>query len=183
MFEEKKYNSKMLKTFEVFQQEISSLRTGRANAAMLDIVKVDVYGQKMPINQLGSITTPEPRSINIQVWDNNNVTLIDSAIKKSELGLNPQIDGQLIRLPVPDLSEERREEIKKIIKSMGEKCKISIRNIRREANDELKKLLKDKKISEDDLKKKEKIIQDYTDSQISTIDDRVSIKEKEIMTI
>ena len=137
----------------------------------------------MPINQLGSITTPEPRSINIQVWDNNNVTLIDSAIKKSELGLNPQIDGQLIRLPVPDLSEERREEIKKIIKSMGEKCKISIRNIRREANDELKKLLKDKKISEDDLKKKEKIIQDYTDSQISTIDDRVSIKEKEIMTI
>ena len=173
----------MLKTFEVFQQEISSLRTGRANAAMLDIVKVDVYGQKMPINQLGSITTPEPRSINIQVWDNNNVTLIDSAIKKSELGLNPQIDGQLIRLPVPDLSEERREEIKKIIKSMGEKCKISIRNIRREANDELKKLLKDKKISEDDLKKKEKIIQDYTDSQISTIDDRVSIKEKEIMTI
>ena len=183
MFEEKKYNSKMLKTYEVFQQEISSLRTGRANAAMLDIVKVDVYGQKMPINQLGSITTPEPRSINIQVWDNNNVTLIDSAIKKSELGLNPQIDGQLIRLPVPDLSEERREEIKKIIKSMGEKCKISIRNIRREANDELKKLLKDKKISEDDLKKKEKIIQDYTDSQISTIDDRVSIKEKEIMTI
>ena len=181
MFEEEKYNSKMLKTYDVFQQELSSLRTGRANASMLDIVKV--YGQKMPINQLGSITTPEPRSINIQVWDINNVTLIDSAIKKSELGLNPQIDGQLIRLPVPDLSEERREEIKKVIKSMGEKCKISIRNIRREANDELKKLLKDKKISEDELKKKEKIIQDYTDSQISTIDDRVSTKEKEIMTI
>ena len=144
MFEESKYNNKMLKTFEVFQSELSSLRTGRANAAMLDIVKVDVYGQKMPINQLGSITTPEPRSINIQVWDTNNVALIDSAIKKSELGLNPQIDGQLIRLPVPDLSEERRSEIKKIIKSMGEKCKVSIRNIRREGNDELKKLLKDK---------------------------------------
>ena len=183
MFEDTKYKNKMLKTYEVFQNELSSLRTGRANAGMLDIVKVDVYGQKMPINQLGSITTPEPRSINIQVWDTNNVVLIDSAIKKSELGLNPQIDGQLIRLPVPDLSEERRTEIKKIIKSMGEKCKVSIRNIRREANDELKKLLKEKKISEDDLKKKEKIIQEYTDDQIKVIDDRVLTKEKEIMTI
>ena len=183
MFEEKKYSNKMSKTYEVFQQELSSLRTGRANAAMLDIVKVDVYGQKMPINQLGSITTPEPRSINIQVWDVNNIGLIDAAIKKSELGLNPQIDGQLIRLPVPDLSEERRSEIKKLIKSMGEKCKVSIRNIRREANDELKKLLKDKEISEDEIKKNEKIIQDHTDNQIKAIDDRVEIKEKEIMTI
>ena len=183
MFEETKYNNKMLKTYEVFQQELSSLRTGRANANMLDIVKVDIYGQKMPINQLGSITTPEPRTINIQVWDLNNVVLIDSAIKKSELGLNPQIDGQLIRLPVPDLSEERRNEMKKIIKSMGEKCKVSIRNIRREANDELKKMLKEKQISEDDLKKKEKIIQDYTDDQIKIVDERVSIKENEIMTI
>ena len=183
MFEKAKYNNKMSKTYEVFLQELSSLRTGRANANMLDIVKVEVYGQKMPINQLASITTPEPRSINIQVWDINNVTLVDSAIKKSELGLNPQIDGQLIRLPVPDLSEERRSEIKKIIKSMGEKCKISIRNIRREANDELKKLLKEKQISEDDVKKEEKVIQEYTDNQIKEIDDRVSIKEKEIMTI
>ena len=183
MFEKAKYNSKMSKTYDVFQQELSSLRTGRANANMLDIVKVDVYGQKMPINQLGSITVPEPRSINIQVWDINNVNLIDSAIKKSELGLNPQIDGQLIRLPVPDLSEERRSEIKKIIKSMGEKCKVSIRNIRRDANDELKKLLKEKQISEDEVKKEEKIIQEYTDSQIKEIDDRVSVKEKEIMTI
>ena len=183
MFEEIKYNNKMLKTYEVFNQELGSLRTGRANAGMLDIVKVDVYGQKMPINQLGSITTPEPRTINIQVWDTSNVALIDSAIKKSELGLNPQIDGQLIRLPVPDLSEERRSEIKKIIKSMGEKCKISIRNIRREANDELKKLLKEKQISEDDVKKEEKVIQENTDSKIKEIDGRVSIKEKEIMTI
>ncbi len=183
MFQETKYNNKMSKTYEVFQNELNSLRTGRANAAMLDIVKVDVYGQKMPINQLGSITTPEPRVINIQVWDTNNVALVDSAIKKSELGLNPQIDGQLIRLPVPDLSEERRSEIKKLIKSMGEKCKISIRNIRREANDELKKILKDKEISEDEVKKKEKIIQDYTDNQIKVIDDRVATKEKEIMTI
>ena len=183
MFEKDKYNNKMSKTFDVFEQELSSLRTGRANAGMLDIVKVDVYGQNMPINQLGSITTPEPRSINIQVWDINNVILIDSAIKKSDLGLNPQIDGQLIRLPVPDLNEERRSEIKKLIKLMGEKCKVAIRNIRREANDELKKLLKEKKISEDDVKKDEKIIQDYTDIQVKEIDDRVSIKEKEIMTI
>ncbi len=183
MFEENKYNNKMIKTFEVFQQELASLRTGRANANMLDLVKVDVYGQKMPINQLGSITTPEPRTINIQVWDTNNVALIDSAIKKSELGLNPQIDGQLIRLPVPDLSEERRTEMKKIIKSMGEKCKVSIRNIRREANDDLKKLLKNKEISEDEVKKKEKIIQDFTDDHIKDIDLRVSTKENEIMTI
>ena len=183
MFEKNKYNSKMLKTYEVFQQELGSLRTGRANANMLDLVKVDVYGQKMPINQLGSITTPEPRSINIQVWDINNVSLIDSAIRKSELGLNPQIDGQLIRLPVPDLTEERRSEIKKIIKSMGEKCKISIRNIRREANDELKKLLKNKEISEDEVKKEEKIIQDLTDKKINDIVERVTSKENEIMTI
>ena len=183
MFSENNYIQKMNKTFEVFTKELSSLRTGRANANMLDLVKVDVYGQKMPINQLGSITTPEPRSINIQVWDLNNVSLIDAAIKKSELGLNPQIDGQLIRLPVPDLSEERRNEIKKIIKSMGEKCKISIRNIRREGNDELKKLLKNKDISEDDVKKNEKIIQDYTDSNIKKIDEKVISKEKEIMTI
>ena len=129
MFDEKSLSIKMSKTIDVFQKELSSLRTGRANAAMLDLVKVDVYGQQMPINQLGSITTPEPRMINIQVWDQNNVTLIDSSIKKSELGLNPQIDGQLIRLPIPELNEERRNELKKLIKSMGEKCKISIRNI------------------------------------------------------
>jgi len=183
MFDENKYNKKMLKTYEVFQQELGSLRTGRANAGMLDIVKVDVYGQKIPINQLGSITTPEPRTINIQIWDINNVPIVDSAIKKSELGLNPQIDGQLIRLPVPDLSEERRTEIKKIIKSIGEKCKVSIRNIRREANDELKKMLKEKEISEDDVKKKEKVIQDYTDNQIKLIDEKVISKENEIMKI
>ena len=156
MFESKTYNQKMNKTLEVFNKELSSLRTGRANANMLDLVKVDVYGQKMPINQLGTITTPEARTISIQVWDLNNVNLIDSAIKKSELGLNPQINGQLIRLPIPDLSEERRNEIKKMIKSMGEKCKISVRNIRREANDDLKNLLKKKEITEDDEKKFEK---------------------------
>ena len=173
----------MDKTFDVFTKELSSLRTGRANSSMLDIVKVDVYGQKMPINQLASITTPEPRMINIQVWDMNNVSLIDSSIKKSELGLNPQIDGQLIRLPIPDLSEERRNEMKKIIKSMGEKSKISIRNIRREANDELKKLLKSKDISEDDEKKFEKIIQKTTDQHIKLIDEKVISKETEIMKI
>jgi len=183
MFNDKTYNQKMDKTIEVFSKELTSLRTGRANAAMLDLVKVDVYGQAMPINQVASITTPEPRMINIQVWDSNNVSLVDSAIKKSELGLNPQIDGQLIRLPVPDLSEERRVEIKKVIKSMGEKCKVSIRNIRREANDELKNLLKSKEISEDDEKKYEKIVQTFTDNHIKTIDQKVEIKEKEIMTI
>ena len=183
MFEEKKYNNKMSKTYDVFQQELASLRTGRANASMLDIVKVDVYGQKMPVNQLGSINTPEPRTINIQVWDVNNVSFIDSAIKKSELGLNPQLDGQLIRLPIPDLSEERRVEMKKMVKSMGEKCKVSIRNIRREANDDLKKMLKSKEISEDDEKNYEKIIQDLTDKNINLIDEKVSSKEKEIMTI
>ena len=183
MFSEKSYNQKMDKTFDVFIKELTSLRTGRANSNMLDLIKVDVYGQKMPINQLGSITTPEPRTINIQVWDLNNVTLIDTAIKKSELGLNPQIDGQLIRLPIPDLSEERRNEIKKMIKSMGEKCKVSIRNIRREANDELKILLKTKDIGEDEEKKFEKIVQNYTDNHIKKIDEKVATKEKEIMVI
>ena len=183
MFNENNYLIKMSKTFEVFTKELSSLRTGRANSNMLDIIKVDVYGQKMPINQLGSITTPEPRMINIQVWDLNNVPLIDSSIRKSELGLNPQIDGQLIRLPIPDLSEERRNEIKKLIKSMGEKCKISVRNIRREANDELKKLLKSKEIGEDEEKKFEKLIQNSTDNHIKLIDDKVISKENEIMKV
>ena len=183
MFNEKNYNQKMDKTFDVFIKELTSLRTGRANSSMLDLIRVDVYGQKMPINQLGSITVPEPRTINIQVWDLNNVTLIDSAIKKSELGLNPQIDGQLIRLPIPDLSEERRNEIKKVIKTMGEKCKVSIRNIRREANDELKNLLKAKDIGEDEEKKFEKIVQSYTDDHIKKIDEKVETKEKEIMVI
>ena len=183
MFKENNYLQKMEKTFEVFTKELSSLRTGRANASMLDIVKVDVYGQKMPINQLSSITTPEPRMINVQVWDQNNVPLVDAAIKKSELGLNPQIDGQLIRLPVPELNEERRNELKKLIKSIGEKCKVSIRNIRRDANDELKKLLKSKEIGEDEEKTFEKNVQNITDKHIKIVDEKVSAKEKEIMTI
>ena len=183
MFKDSTYKDKMMKTLDLFSKELSSLRTGRANASMLDLIKVDVYGQKMPINQLATITTPEPRVINIQVWDTNNITLVDSAIKKSELGLNPQIDGQLVRLPIPDLSEERRIEIKKIIKTMGEKSKVSIRNIRREANDEIKKKLKLKEISEDDEKKFEKIIQTYTDNFVKKVDEKVIIKEKEIMTI
>ena len=183
MFKVELYNQKMIKTFDVFVKELSSLRTGRANASMLDLIKVDVYGQKMPINQLATITTPEPRVINIQVWDSNNVILVDSAVKKSDLGLNPQIDGQLIRLPIPDLSEERRMEIKKVIKTMGEKCKVSIRNIRREGNDDLKKKLKSKEISEDDEKKFEKTIQSYTDNFVKKIEEKVLIKEKEIMTI
>ena len=183
MFDEKSHSLKMDKSIEAFSKELSSLRTGRANAAMLDLVKVDVYGQQMPINQIGSITTPEPRMINIQVWDVNNVPLIDAAIKKSDLGLNPQIDGQLIRLPIPELNEERRTELKKLIKNMGEKCKISIRNIRRDANEELKKLLKSKEIGEDEEKSFEKNVQTITDNHIKIVDDKVSSKEKEIMTI
>ena len=183
MFNEKTYSQKMDKTIEVFQKELTSLRTGRANASILDLVKVDVYGQVMPLNQVSSITTPDARTINIQVWDLNNVPLVDTAIKKSELGLNPQIDGQLIRIPVPDLNEERRIEIKKSIKSMGEKCKISIRNIRREANDNLKSLVKNKEISEDDEKINEKLVQTFTDEHIKTVDTKTEVKEKEIMTI
>jgi ribosome recycling factor len=183
MFDEKSYSLKMDKAIEVFLKELSSLRTGRANASMLDLIKVDVYGQQMPINQVGSITTPESRMINIQVWDASNVSLVDAAIKKSDLGLNPQIDGQLIRLPVPELNEERRTELKKLIKSIGEKCKVAIRNIRREANEELKKLLKSKDIGEDEEKSSEKNVQSITDEHIKTVDEKVSFKEKEIMTI
>ena len=183
MFDEKSYSLKMDKAIEVFIKELSSLRTGRANASMLDLIKVDVYGQQMPINQVGSITTPEPRMINIQVWDANNVDLVDAAIQKSDLGLNPQIDGQLIRLPVPELNEERRIELKKLIKSIGEKCKVSIRNIRRDANEELKSQLKSKEISEDEEKLSEKNVQTITDNHIKTVDEKVLSKEKEIMTI
>ena len=174
---------KMKKAFEIFSQELSSLRTGRANAHMLDIVKVNVYGQNMSINQLANISTPEPRLLTVQVWDQNNVALIDAAIKKSNLGVNPQIDGQLMRIPIPSLNEERRSELKKIMGGLAEKAKISIRNIRREANDSLKKNLKDKKISEDELKNFEKKIQNSTDKQTSELEKKLSEKEKEIMTI
>ena len=176
-------NSKMKKTFDVFTQDLSSLKTGRANVSMLDIVKVEVYGQNMPINQLATISTPEPRLLTIQVWDQNNVTLVDSAIKKSNLGINPQIDGQLLRIPIPSLTEERRVELKKIMGGLAEKAKISVRNIRREANDNLKKDLKAKKITEDELKNFEKKIQNSTDKQISELDKKLGEKEKEIMTV
>ena len=179
----KSCNLKMKKAFDIFSQDLSSLRTGRANASMLDIIKVDVYGQMMPINQLATITTPDPRSINVQVWDQNNVNLIDAAIKKSNLGINPQIDGQLLRLPIPSLNEERRTELKKIMGTQAEKAKISIRNIRREANDDLKKDLKDKKIGEDESKKFEKKIQNITDNQITELEKKLKEKEREIMTI
>ena len=183
MFDKNNYKQKMNKTFEAFTKDLSALRTGRANASMLDIIKVDVYGQKMPINQLGTITAPEPRTLNIQVWDQNNVMLIDSSIRKSEMGLNPQIDGQLIRIPIPNLNEERRNELKKVIKTMAEKSKVSVRNKRREANDVIKAMLKEKKISEDENNKYEKDIQKITDQEVKKIDEKVSQKEKEIMTI
>ena len=176
-------NSKMKKAFDVFNHDLGSLRTGRANASMLDIIKVDVYGQKMSVNQLATVSTPEPRLLTVQVWDQNNVTLIDSAIKKSNLGINPQIDGQLMRIPIPNLNEERRNELKKIMGGLAEKAKVAIRNIRREANDKLKQDLKDKKIGEDEWKKFEKKIQNLTDSQISELEKRLNEKEKEIMTV
>ena len=179
----KNCNSKMKKAFEIFSQDLSSLRTGRANIHMLDIIKVDVYGQSMAINQLANISTPEPRLLTIQVWDQNNVALIDSAIKKSNLGMNPQIDGQLMRIPIPSLTEERRIELKKIMGELAEKGKVSIRNIRRDANDTLKKNFKEKKISEDELKNFEKKIQTSTDNQILELENKLKVKEKEIMTI
>ena len=173
----------MKKAFDVFSNDLGSLRTGRANSSMLDIIKVDVYGQKMPINQLATISTPEARLLTVQVWDQNNVSLIDAAIKKSNLGINPQIDGQLMRIPIPSLNEERRTELKRIMGDLAEKAKISIRNIRREANDILKKDLKDKKIGEDECKKSEKKIQGLTDNQISELEKKLEEKEKEIMTV
>ena len=176
-------NSKMKKAYEIFNHDLASLRTGRANISMLDIIKVDVYGQKMSINQLATISTPEPRLITVQVWDQNNVSMIDAAIQKSNLGINPQIDGQLMRIPVPSLNEERRVELKKIIGSLAEKAKVSIRNIRREANDNLKKDLKDKKLGEDEYKNYEKKIQNLTDKQISELEKKLKEKEKEILTI
>ena len=179
----KNCNSKMKKAFEVFRQDLSSLRTGRANVSMLDIIRVEVYWQKMSINQLATISTPEPRLLTVQVWDQNNVVLIDAAIKKSNLGINPQIDGQLMRIPIPNLNEERRNELKKIMGGLAEKAKISMRNLRREANDKLKKDLKDKKISEDELKNSEKKIQNLTDKQITALEKKLEEKEKEIMTV
>tara|TARA_Y100000590_G_C15567150_1_gene957104 strand:- start:372 stop:932 length:561 start_codon:yes stop_codon:yes gene_type:complete len=179
----KNCKSKMKKAFDVFNSDLGSLRTGRANVSMLDIIKVDVYGQKMSINQLATISTPEPRLLSVQVWDQNNVALIDSAIKKSNLGINPQIDGQLMRIPIPSLNEERRNELKKIMGGLAEKAKVSIRNIRREANDLIKKDLKDKKIGEDESKNSEKKIQDLTDSQITELEKKLKQKETEIMTV
>ena len=183
MFDEKSYSLKMDKAIEVFSKELTSLRTGRANAAMLDLIKVEVYGQQTPINQVGSITTPEPRMINIQVWDANNIPLVDAAIKKSDLGLKPQIDGQLIRLPIPELNEERRLELKKIIKSIGEKCKVSIRNIRRDANNSAKDMQQSSEISEDDLRRIEDLIQKETDKFISIVDSDLKNKESDLLEI
>ena len=182
-FNEKKYSSKMDKTIQSLKKDISTLRTGRANSAMLDNIRVDVYGQQMPINQLATISIPEARLISIQVWDQANVTLVDAAIKKSDLGVNPQIDGQLLRIRIPDLTEERRKDLTKILKNMSEKSKVSIRNIRREANEDIKKLLKDKQASEDETKNFEKKIQKITDDNVVVIEKIVADKEKEILSI
>ncbi len=182
-FNEKNYSSKMDKSIHSLKKDISTLRTGRANTNMLDTIKVDVYGQLMPVDQLATISVPEARLISLQVWDKSNINLIESAIQKSELGINPQVDGQIIRLRIPDLTEERRKDLIKVLKNMGEKGKVSIRNIRREANEELKKKLKDKEISEDQNKNFEKNIQKITDTNIENIEKILSEKEKEIIQI
>ena len=182
-FNEKNYSLKMEKTIQSYKKDISTLRTGRANASMLDMIKVDVYGQQMPINQIATISVPEPRMISVQVWDQTNVPLIDKSIKESDLGINPQIDGQIIRIRIPDLTEERRKDLIKVLKNMGEKGKISIRNVRREANEDLKKKLKDKIISEDDNKNFEKSIQKLTDQNVENIEKILTEKEKEIIQI
>ena len=182
-FNENIYSSKMDKSVLSLKKDISTLRTGRANTNMLDTIKVDVYGQLMPIDQLATISVPEARLISIQVWDKGNITLIESTIQKSELGINPQVDGQIVRLRIPDLTEERRKDLIKVLKNMGEKGKVAIRNIRREANEDLKKKLKEKKISEDDNKNFEKNIQKLTDLNIEIIDKILTEKEKEIIQI
>ena len=182
-FDKNEITQKMNKTIISFKKDLSTLRTGRANPAMLDLIRVDVYGQKMPINQLATITVPEARTISIQVWDKNNVKLVDSEIQKSNLGINPQVDGQIVRIHIPQLTEERRKELTKVLKNLGEKGKVAIRNIRREGNDNIKKLLKDKKISEDESKEYESEIQKNTDDNISLIEKILGEKEKEILTL
>ena len=182
-FNEKNYGTKMDKTIQSYKKDLSSLRTGRANASMLDMIKVDVYGQMMPINQIASVSVPEARLITIQVWDQTNIKAVDSAIQKSDLGINPQIDGSVLRIRIPDLTEERRKDLIKVLKNIAEKNKVSIRNIRREANDELKKLIKDKTISEDENKIFEKNVQKITDDNILSIDKISEEKEKEILQV
>ena len=183
IFDIKELTIKMGKTIASYKKDISTLRTGRANPAMLDLIRIDVYGQKMPINQLASVTIPEPRTISIQVWDKNNVTLVDTEIKKSNLGVNPQVDGQILRIRIPQLTEERRKELTKVLKNLGEKAKVSIRNLRRESNDNIKSLLKEKKIGEDESKSFENQVQKSTDENISLIEKIFLEKEKEILTL
>ena len=182
-FNEKSYSSKMDKSILSLKKDIATLRTGRANTNMLDTIKVDVYGQLMPIEQLATVSVPEARLISIQIWDKSNISAIESAIQKSELGINPQTDGQIIRLRIPDLTEERRKDLIKVLKNMCEKGKVSIRNIRREANEDIKKKLKEKIISEDDNKNFEKNIQKLTDTNIENIEKILIEKEKEIIQI
>ena len=183
IFDIKELTIKMGKTIASYKKDISTLRTGRANPAMLDLIRIDVYGQKMPINQLASVTIPEPRTISIQVWDKNNVTLVDTEIKKSNLGVNPQVDGQILRIRIPQLTEERRKELTKVLKNLSEKAKVSIRNLRRESNDNIKSLLKEKKIGEDESKNFENQVQKSTDENISLIEKILVEKEKEILTL
>jgi ribosome recycling factor len=177
------FQSKMQDTIQSLIADLSTIRTGRAHTSMLDLVKVEVYGQKMPINQVGTVSTPESQLITFQVWDAGNIKFVEKALRESDLNINPTVDGQIIRVPVPKLSEERRLELIKIVKNRSEKIKISIRNIRREGMDSLKEYLKNKGISEDDNKKLANDLQKITDKFIEDIDQKISEKEQEIIKV
>jgi ribosome recycling factor len=174
---------KMTKAIEVLKTEFAGIRTGRANPALLDGIKVLSYGTTVPLNQVAGVSVPEARLLLIQPWDKNALGEIEKAILKSELGLTPMNDGKVIRLPIPALTEERRHDLVKVVKKMSEESKVSVRNIRRDANEEVKKLEKDKKISEDESKKAHDRIQEITDKYIVQIDEVLKKKEKEIMEV
>lgn len=179
----KEAEEKMKKTISVYSEELQSIRAGRANPALLDKISVDYYGQLTPLKQVGSISAPEPRLLVIQPWDVNLIPVIEKEILKSDLGLNPSNDGKLIRLVIPTLTEERRKDLTKLVKKNGENAKISIRNIRRDVNEQLKKMEKNKEISEDDKRVAEEEIQNITDKYTKDLDIITKKKEDELMEI
>ena len=179
----KSFDSKMLKTIEVVKANFASVRAGRANAGVLDRIMVEYYGTPTPLNQVAAIASPDPRTLTIQPWDGTLLRAIEKAIQTSDLGINPQNDGRIIRLAFPQLTEERRKELTKQVHKYGEDGKVAIRNIRREAMDVFKKSEKKSEITEDDLKKLEKELQDLTDKQCKALDELTAKKEKELMAV
>jgi len=176
-------SNRMDSSISSLKMEMSGIRAGRASPSMLDTIKVDVYGSKMPINQIGNITTPEPRLINIDIWDQGNVSAVEKAIRESDLGINPSIEGTLIRLPLPQLTEERKLEYIKLAKKIGEASKVAIRNIRRDGIEQFKKLEKDKEIGEDESKKLQSDIEEITSTHVKLIDSIVSDKEVDLSKV